>query len=85
MLAWLSRARCRFAYGPADVTATHCLLLSKNQIGFTFLVLPHLGSPGKRAIKRMCVRVCVRACVFYHGSAVSGRSIFTVKMEAVSP
>ena len=27
-LAWyLSGARCRFAYGPADATATHCLLL----------------------------------------------------------
>jgi len=24
---YLCRARCRFAYGPADVTATHCLLL----------------------------------------------------------
>jgi len=23
----LSEARCRFAYGPADPTATHCLLL----------------------------------------------------------
>jgi len=24
---YLSEARCRFAYGPADATATHCLLL----------------------------------------------------------
>ena len=24
---YLSGARCRFAYGPADSTATHCLLL----------------------------------------------------------
>ena len=30
---------------------------SKIQIGFTFLVPAHLGSPGQRAIKRMCVRV----------------------------
>jgi len=38
---------------------------SKIQIGFTFLVPAHLGSPGKRAIKRVCVcvRACVRACV----------------------
>jgi len=28
---------------------------TKNQIGFTFLVLAHLGSPGKRAVKRVCV------------------------------
>ena len=32
---------------------------SKIQIGFTFLVPVHLGSPGKRAVKRLCVRVCV--------------------------
>ena len=32
--------------------------LSKIQIGFTFLVLAHLGSPGQRAIKRVCVCVC---------------------------
>jgi len=28
---------------------------SKIQIGFTFLVPAHLGSPGKRAVKRMCM------------------------------
>ena len=32
---------------------------SKIQIGSTFLVSAHLGSPGKRAVKRMCVCVCV--------------------------
>ena len=31
---------------------------SKIQIGFTFLVPAHLGSPGKRAVKRVCVLVC---------------------------
>jgi len=30
---------------------------NKIQIGFTFLVLAHLGSPGKRAVKRVCVCV----------------------------
>ena len=34
---------------------------SKIQIGFTFLVPAHPGSPGKRAVK--CVRVCVCVCV----------------------
>jgi len=28
---------------------------SKIQIDFTFLVPAHLGSPGKRAVKRVCV------------------------------
>ena len=32
---YLSETRCRLAYGPADATATRCLLL---QIGFAFLV-----------------------------------------------
>ena len=47
---------CRFAYGPADATVS---CFSKIQIGFTFLVQAHLGSPGQRAIKRVCVCVCV--------------------------
>ena len=33
---------------------------SKIQIGFTFLVPAHLGSPGKRAVKRVCV--CLSTC-----------------------
>ena len=32
----------------------------KIQIGFGFLVLAHPGSPGKRAVKRVCVCVCTR-------------------------
>jgi len=32
---------------------------SKIQIGFAFLVLAHPGSPGQRAVKRVCVCVCV--------------------------
>jgi len=31
---------------------------SKNQIGFTFLVPAHLGSPRQRAFKCVCVLVC---------------------------
>jgi len=43
---------------------------SKIQIGFTFLVLAHPGSPGQRAVKRVCKRVCVYKvyrpkCVFF--------------------
>ena len=37
---------------PLPLTVSCC---SKIQIGFTFLVPAHLGSPGKRAIKRVCV------------------------------
>ena len=35
---------------------------NKIQIGYTFLVPAHLGSPGERAVKRVCVCVCVCAC-----------------------
>ena len=47
---------------PLPLTVS-CLI--KIHIGFTFLVPAHLGSPGKRAVKRVCVcvSVCVRACV----------------------
>ena len=37
---------------------------SKIQTGFTFLVLAHPGSPGKRAVKRVCVCVCVCVCLY---------------------
>jgi len=32
---------------------------SKIQIGFTFVVPAHPGSPGKRAVKRVCVCVTI--------------------------
>jgi len=51
------------------LSGTRC---SKIQIGFTFLVPAHLGSPGQRVVKRVCVcmkcvcvRACVRACVLW--------------------
>ena len=31
---------------------------SKIKIGFTFLVPAHPGSPGQRAVKRVCVCMC---------------------------
>jgi len=33
---------------------------SEVQIGFAFLVMAHPGSPGKRAVKRVCVLVYVQ-------------------------
>ena len=41
---------------------------SKIQIGFTFLVPAHLGSPRQRAVKCVCVCVCACACVCVCGS-----------------
>ena len=39
---------------------------SKIQIGFTYPVLADLGSPGKRAVKRVCV--CVTPCTDVYAS-----------------
>ena len=36
---------------------------NKIQIVFTFLVLAHSGSPGKMAVKRVCVCLCM--CVLF--------------------
>jgi len=41
--SYLSEARCRFAYGPADATATHCLLFQENPDSF---YLSGTGLPG---------------------------------------
>ena len=43
---------------------------SKIQIGFTFLVPAHLGSPGKRAAKCLCVCVCV-----YHSDYLAEKNV----------
>ena len=47
--------------GPAHATALPLTVscFSKIQIGFTFLVPAHPGSPGQRAVKRVCVYGCV--------------------------
>jgi len=57
----------------ADLHMAHLMPLpltvscfSKIQIGFTFLVPDHLGSPGQRAVKRVCVCVCVCVCVVWN-------------------
>jgi len=62
---YLSETRCRFACGPADITATHCLLLQKMQIGFgfTFLVPAYPGSPGRNPESHEMVVVVVAVVV----------------------
>ena len=68
---YLPGARCRIAYGPADATDTHCLLLnSEIQIVFAFLLPAHLDSPGKKAVKRGCKRGSINltyANSYYYG------------------
>ena len=59
VLAWLSvwsevQTLHMFQLMPLPLTVS---CFSKIQIGFIFLVPAHLGSPGKRAVKRVCVCV----------------------------
>jgi len=55
MVSYLERADLHMAQlMPLPLTVS---CLSKIQIGFTFLVLAHPGSPRRRAVK--CVCVCV--------------------------
>ena len=56
---YLSGARCRLAYAQLMPLPLTVSCFSKIQIGFTFLVPAHLGSSGKRAVKR--VWVCVES------------------------
>ena len=52
---YLSGARCRLAYCQLMPMPLTVSCFSKIQIGLTFLVRAHLGSPGKWAVKRVCV------------------------------
>ena len=63
---------------------------SKIQIGFTFLVPAHPGSPRQRAIKRVCVCVCVyqspgssSSSSWPHGIVVTASRVR--RMNAVTP
>ena len=50
---------------------------NKIEIGFTFLVPAHLGSPGKRAVKRVCVCVCVCGVAWVKCAVVVSTCRFT--------
>jgi len=57
VLAWLSAWSEVQTYNTAQLMPLPLTVscFTKIQIGFTFLVPAHLGSPGKRAVKRVCV------------------------------
>ena len=63
VLVWLSAwTEVQTCICPADATATQCLL--KIQIGLTFLVPAHPGSPGDKGLLNGCVCVCVCVCKY---------------------
>jgi len=55
---------------------------SKMQIGFTFLVPAHLGSPRKKAIKRTRARVCESLCSFRDITPFSSMRPSWLKMKS---
>jgi len=63
---------------------------SKIQAGFTFLVPAHLGSPGQRAVKRVCVCACcatyscLKATVSYICSRVVRQRQMIVEVSEMS-
>jgi len=59
VLAWLSVWKRDADLHMAQLMPFTVSCFSKIRIGFTFLVPAHLGSPGKRAVKRVCACVCV--------------------------
>ena len=64
MVIWLERdADLHMAQMMPLPLTVYCF--SKIQIGFTFLVQAHLGSPGKRAVKRVCVCVCITDAIYH--------------------
>jgi len=77
---YLSRARCRLAYAQLMPLPLTVSCFSKIQIGFTFQVLAHPGSPRQRAVKtgecvcyvcNMLAYICAfaaRAVVLFLGS-----------------
>jgi len=52
---YLSGARCRLTHAQLMPLPLTISCSSKIQIGFTFLVPAHPGSPEQRAVKRVCV------------------------------
>jgi len=50
---------------------------SKIQIGSTFLVPAHVGSPGERAIKWVCV--CV--CLIHYSCSLCANIMSSIKLE----
>ena len=80
---YLSGARCRLAYGPADATAIIVSCFWKIQTGFTFLVPDHPGSPGQRAVKRVCVWVCVNLSPLRPMPLTTQSSAFKLTCRAV--
>ena len=89
VLAWLSV----WSEVQICIWPSWCHCSSKIQIGFTFLVPAHLGSPGQRAVKRVCVCVCVWGltqtcvlsyCILYGSMATFLGEVYTFTLANIT-
>jgi len=63
---YLPGPKCRFAYGPADATATQSLA-PVNPDWFYLFLTAHLGSLGQKAIKQVSVYRMPISCTSFFG------------------
>ena len=69
---YLSGARCRLAYGPADTTATHCLASVKSRLVLPFWYRLTLVVPEKGPLNGcVCTALPIRC---WPGAGAAGRS-----------
>ena len=83
---YLSGARCRLACGPANANTTHSFsCFSKIQVGFTFLVPTHPGSPGKteKGPLDVCVCLCVWLCVTFWPGVHCRHFVYSYSLSAL--
>jgi len=73
MVICLSGVRCRLAYGPADATATRCLLLQKNLDWFYLSGTSLPGYSRTKAVKQVCVTFHVATLFDRLVTSVGGR------------
>jgi len=79
---YLSGARCRLAHAQLIRLPLTVSCFSKIQIGFTFLVPAHPGSPGHRAVK--WVYVCIY-CHFLTYSPATSMHFFNFSSQLFMP
>jgi len=82
---YLSGARCRLAYGPADVTAIHCLFASvKSRLVLPLWYWLTRVVPGKGPLNRcVCACVCPRPSTTIH-SIIFFSIIFLVQFTCLT-
>ena len=78
---YLSGARCRLACAQLMPLPLTVSCFSKIQIGFTFLVPAHPGSPGHKAVKWVCVCCQCRLLLYRWGMSLKYQIIRQLRWQ----